>query len=84
MTNVVAFINDKRVQTGLLKPGEELRLDTVRFLLVTPGMDARAQSAAPRVEASAPEKRPVPMIWIVIAVVALAALGFVLHSQGVF
>ena len=36
------FINDKRVQNGLLKPGEELRLDTVRFMLVAPGMDAQA------------------------------------------
>jgi pSer/pThr/pTyr-binding forkhead associated (FHA) protein len=48
------FINDKRVQAGLLKPGEELRLDTVRFMLLAPGMDAKQQgagSAAARAEA---------------------------------
>lgn len=79
------FINDRRVQTGLLKPGEELRLDTVRFLLVTPGMDARAQSAAARAaESDAPAKRSSPLVWIVLAVVALAAIAFALHGQGTF
>jgi len=78
------FINDKRVQTGVLRPGEELRLDTVRFLLVTPGMDARAQSASARAEPDAPARRSAPLAWIAIAVVALAAIAFVLHNQGVF
>lgn len=36
------FINGKRVQTGLMRPGEELRLDTIRFLLVAPGMEMPA------------------------------------------
>ncbi|MEP7044537.1 MAG: FHA domain-containing protein [Dokdonella sp.] len=68
------FINDKRVQNGLLKPGEELRLDTVRFLLVTPGMDARQQSASARVEAvAATPARRVSLLWIVVAVLVLAA-----------
>ena len=31
------YINGQRVQQGLLKPGEELRLDNIRFLLVAPG-----------------------------------------------
>ncbi|HEV7489749.1 MAG TPA: FHA domain-containing protein, partial [Rhodanobacteraceae bacterium] len=53
------FINDKRVQTGLLKPGEELRLDTVRFMLVAPGMDARQQSAA-RAETAKPAAASAP------------------------
>jgi pSer/pThr/pTyr-binding forkhead associated (FHA) protein len=39
------FINDRQVQSGLLRPGDELRLDTVRFLLVSPEMDLRQQSA---------------------------------------
>ncbi len=78
------FINDKRVQTGLLKPGEELRLDTVRFLLVTPGMDARAQSAPGRAEVEAPTTRSAPLLWIAGALIALAALAFLLHNQGVF
>jgi pSer/pThr/pTyr-binding forkhead associated (FHA) protein len=33
------FINGKRVQHGFLNPGDELRLDAVRFILVAPGME---------------------------------------------
>src|SRR5690606_7738107 len=33
------FINGKRVQSGLLQPGEELRLDAIRFMLIAPGME---------------------------------------------
>lgn len=36
------FINNKRVQQGFLRPGEELRLDAVRFILVAPGMEMPA------------------------------------------
>lgn len=32
------YINNKRVQHGFLNPGDELRLDAVRFILVAPGM----------------------------------------------
>jgi len=71
------FINGKRVQTGLLKPGEELRLDTVRFLLVAPGMDARQQSAPARADAAAPSGRGGSNpLWIAIGVIVLAALVF--------
>jgi pSer/pThr/pTyr-binding forkhead associated (FHA) protein len=73
------FINDKRIQGGLLKPGEELRLDTVRFLLVTPGMDARQQStSAPRAEAQPVAARSAgsPLLWTAIGVIVLLAAGF--------
>ncbi|MEO5624424.1 MAG: FHA domain-containing protein [Dokdonella sp.] len=81
------YINGKRVEKGLLKAGEELRLDTVRFLLVTPGMDAKQQSAGARVE---PVATPAPAatgssstLWVVIGVVALALVAFaVLHALG--
>jgi pSer/pThr/pTyr-binding forkhead associated (FHA) protein len=33
------YINNKRIQTGFLGPGDELRLDAVRFILVAPGME---------------------------------------------
>ncbi len=39
------YINNKRVQQGFLKPGEELRLDAVRFMLVAPGMEMPAPPA---------------------------------------
>ena len=71
------FINDKRVKNGLLKPGEELRLDTVRFMLVAPGMDAKQQSAAPRTEAAKPASQGSgKAIGIVIALIVLAAIAF--------
>ena len=68
------FINDKRVQNGLLRPGEELRLDTVRFLLVAPGMDAKQQSgaAAPRAVDAEPAKTSGNRVGIVVAIVVIA------------
>jgi pSer/pThr/pTyr-binding forkhead associated (FHA) protein len=74
------FINDKRVQSGMLKPGEELRLDTVRFMLVAPGMDAKQQGSAARAE-SAKAAEPAPSgsgkaIGIVVAIVVIAAIAF--------
>lgn len=72
------YINNKRVQSGLLAPGEELRLDTVRFLLLTPGMDARQQSApshAPEPLHAPPARRNLALT-IAIIVIALAVVGF--------
>ena len=76
------FINDKRVHTALLKPGEELRLDTVRFMLMSPGMDA------PKPTTPAPAPAPVAKssggvgagLWIAVGVgVLLAALATAYH-----
>jgi pSer/pThr/pTyr-binding forkhead associated (FHA) protein len=74
------FINDKRIQNGLLKPGEELRLDTVRFMLVAPGMDAKQQATA-RAE---PQKAPPQeasgaggkVFGVIIAIIVVAAIAF--------
>jgi pSer/pThr/pTyr-binding forkhead associated (FHA) protein len=38
------YINNKRVQHGFLNPGDELRLDAVRFILVAPGMEMATQA----------------------------------------
>jgi pSer/pThr/pTyr-binding forkhead associated (FHA) protein len=73
------FINGARVQSGLLKPGEELRLDTIRFQLVTPGMDARQQSASVRPEskpAATPPRGGSGALWIVVGVIVVAAIAF--------
>ncbi len=52
------WINGKRITEALLQPGEELRLDTVRFLLVTPGMPTSAvPTAAVEPVAAAAQKR---------------------------
>ena len=39
------YINNKRIQQGFLRPGDELRLDAVRFMLVAPGMEMPAPPA---------------------------------------
>lgn len=82
------FINDKRIRSELLRPGDELRLDTVRFQLVAPGMDARQQAAPMR--AAAPAATPEPSrgsratLWVLAAiVVALLAAGAARYS-GLF
>src|SRR6478609_5454555 len=73
------FINDKRIQNGLMKPGEELRLDTVRFMLVAPGMDARQQATAARAEpakTAAPEAQGAggKVFGIIVAIIVVAAI----------
>jgi pSer/pThr/pTyr-binding forkhead associated (FHA) protein len=74
------FINDKRVQNGLLKPGEELRLDTIRFMLLAPGMDAKQQSAAAAARAEAPKaaarSSSGKIVGIIVGVIVLAAVAF--------
>ena len=74
------FINDKRIQNGLLKPGEELRLDTVRFMLVAPGMDAKQQATARTEPANAAATEAAgsggKVFGIVIAIVVVAAIAF--------
>jgi pSer/pThr/pTyr-binding forkhead associated (FHA) protein len=70
------FIAGKRVHQGLLKPGEELRLDTVRFLLVAPGMEVQAAAKSAPAAAPAPaEARSGGVLWVVLAVAAVAAVG---------
>jgi hypothetical protein len=69
------YINGKRVQTGLMRPGEELRLDTIRFLLVAPGMEMPATQRAPA--PAAPKAGGGGKAGVIIAVVValLAAAG---------
>ncbi|WP_374605406.1 FHA domain-containing protein [Arenimonas sp.] len=75
------FINGKRVQQGFLKPGDELRLDAVRLILVAPGMEmaqqatrvAPAESSAPAA-ASAGMSKWVPIMLTAAALVVIVAL----------
>ncbi|HJU40073.1 MAG TPA: FHA domain-containing protein [Tahibacter sp.] len=66
------FINDKRVHSGVLKAGEELRLDTVRFLLMSPGMEVAKPTPAPAAVAPEPVAKSNKGLWIGVLVVALA------------
>jgi pSer/pThr/pTyr-binding forkhead associated (FHA) protein len=79
------YINDERIHKAVLKPGDELRLDTLRFLLVAPGMDPtivaqkRERSAAPAAGTGGVK----PWVWVIVAVAVLAAAGLGLRLAGV-
>ena len=64
------FINGKRVTQATLHPGEELRLDTVRFLLVAPGMEV--QPGAPKITlpATPPPRRTGSWVWVLVGMLA--------------
>lgn len=68
------YINGQRVQHGVLKPGDELRLDAIRFLLVAPGMEI-TNSQKPTAQTSAPAAggSKLPIILGAIAALAIAA-----------
>ncbi|ANB19046.1 FHA domain-containing protein [Dokdonella koreensis] len=71
------YIGGKRVQSGLLKTGEELRLDTVRFLLLTPGAELQhgtgGATAGETPAAGASPARTGLLIGVAIAGIALVA-----------
>lgn len=80
------FINGKRVQQGFLNPGDELRLDAVRFVLVAPGLEmgSAASGGKPTVPLPAPgrpgDSQLQMMKWalIMITVAALIMIGLML------
>ena len=67
------FINGKRVQDGLLKPGEELRLDNIRFLLVAPGAEIPATSKLAKGNEPAEASSGSAVGWRAATIAALAA-----------
>lgn len=78
------FINDKRVHSGVLKPGEELRLDTVRFLLMSPGMDTTKPTLAPPPAPATEKSGPGAGVWIAIAVIVIAVAAGAAKFAGLF
>jgi predicted component of type VI protein secretion system len=79
------FINDKRITRELIRAGDELRLDTLRFQVLTPGKDGGGHLPVQRpantevaiAPAGTPNRRTSPVLWILVAVgvVAMAAVG---------
>jgi len=70
------YINGKRVQQGVLKAGDELRLDSIRFMLIAPGQEIKRESAAEAPASSAPAASggsKAPMIIGVLVVLGIAA-----------
>lgn len=74
------YVNDQRVHTGtLLRPGDEVRFDTVRFLLMSPGQQESQQAAAAATRAAAPSTAGSNRTLWVVAVV-IVALGIALAA----
>lgn len=69
------FIDDARISNGVLLPGSELRLDTVRFLLSAP-----AQPAGTRESEVLPGRRT-PWLGIAIAALVVIAGWFLLVAS---
>jgi len=67
------FVNDKRVHTlTQLRAGDEVRFDTIRFLLMSPAQEAQHASTALRADANV-ESRSSRGLWIVAGVVVVLA-----------
>ena len=73
------FINGKRIQEGLLRPGEELRLDNIRFLLVAPGVEIPSVSRLTKGQEPVAGKPGAAIGWIAATVVALVAAAAVAY-----
>lgn len=74
------YVNDRRITRQLMKSGDELRLDTIRFLLLAPGQEAptRVAEAAPAAKSAAAGnggKKMLMWVVLVLAVASLAAVG---------
>ncbi len=80
------FINDKRITRELIRAGDELRLDTLRFQVLAPGKDGGGHLQATRPPAEAAFAAPTPAaakggtsmaLWaaIGVGVVVLAVVG---------
>lgn len=68
------WVNGSRVQKGLFQPGDELRLDTSRFMISTPGGDLNSERLP---AAAAPQPARMKFDWPVVAMLSAAALGIV-------
>jgi pSer/pThr/pTyr-binding forkhead associated (FHA) protein len=90
------FVNDRRVTRELLKHGDELRFDQLRFQLISPGREmmggAGAGTGSASSNSSSNSNSAVPAsgggisstVWIVLLVVALALLLGAMKFAGVF
>ena len=76
------YVNGRRVQQAFLNPGDELKLDTVRFIVVAPGLEMTQQTARlAKPESAAANGAPpqalskwVPIMLVAAALVVIVAL----------
>lgn len=85
------YVNDRRITRQLMKAGDELRLDTIRFLLLAPGQEmgqsaARSEaptSAAPAAKPAAKSSRT-GLMWAIVVVAILSLSAVAARLMGVF
>ncbi len=86
------FVNGNKVRRAKLNPGDELMLDTVRFLLQSPGAEAARKVAKkpagattkPPPSTAAPARRGSPVVkWFVILTLLIAAAAAGLKFGGI-
>jgi len=85
------YINDRRITRHLMKAGDELRLDTIRFLLLAPGQEmgqASTRSDAPASPtpssgSSARKGSRTGLMWAVVAVAVLSLSAVAARLMGV-
>jgi pSer/pThr/pTyr-binding forkhead associated (FHA) protein len=79
------YINNKRVQHGFLNPGDELRLDAVRFILVAPGMEMATQampkSSSPSIPKAPSAHRMQMWASIMLTVAALIVIALLVIKK---
>ncbi len=89
------FVNDRRVTRELLKHGDELRFDQLRFQLISPGremMGPVGATSSPASNASSSSNSAQPTagggissaVWVIILVLAVAILIGAMKFAGVF
>ncbi len=81
------FVNGKQVKRAKVEPGDELKLDTVRFLVQAPGMDTPAKK--PEKEKPAAPEEPEEtggggaIKWVIIGVIVVGAAVAAAMYMGV-
>lgn len=86
------YVNDRRITRQLMKAGDELRLDTIRFLLLAPGQEMGQQGPRNDSAAAAPAVAPkaaaggsrTGLMWGFLVVAALTLGVLVARMAGLF
>lgn len=86
------YVNDRRITRQLMKAGDELRLDTIRFLLLAPGQEMAQQGPRNDSAAAAPAAAPkaaaggsrMGLMWGFLVVAALTLGVLVARMAGLF
>lgn len=75
------YVNGQRMQTGFMKPGDELRLDAVRFMLVAPGQEMAGSRKADNSPVEPATRGMGKGIWLLVILVlaAIAAVYLLQH-----